>query len=48
MLVQCGFEGCDWEAHGDDVAFNASHKLMTKLLAHLVTDHNIPTPRWDE
>ena len=28
ITVKCGFSECDWEEHGDDLAFNSEHKLM--------------------
>lgn len=47
ITVKCGFSECDWEEHGDDLAFNSEHKLMAKLLDHQVKAHNVPPAIWE-
>jgi hypothetical protein len=47
IKVLCGYEGCDWKAEGDDLAFNSEHKLMAKLLDHQVKAHNVPPAIWE-
>ena len=47
ITVKCGFSECDWEEHGDDLAFNSEHKLMAKLLDHQAQAHNVPPAIWE-